>query len=527
MKLKIFILIFIILSLLYLINNILKNKENFKIHHTAPLTLIKKDCEKHFSKNFSKKFIDKNRLCHRSAFVKTPILLSGICGGNNKGSDKPLYVLKDRNNNEVYYGCNETFDKNLNWHYSNDKFPSFESMKLTKKLSNSITTNFVTKSDLILFIASDNDVTIINEDKYLPCSKYSSDYKGINQKCYRYIWEKAGCGTGELGYPSADASWQKSQTLNGLINDSWLWSTMTDSDHRIGCYGSKNTNYNKKYNISQKLIDVINSKTIDTYKSNNFGIFVIRNFRYNKKIVLNIKNTDTRKMGGICFSYLYNGQLYVLNNTKLDESTNKKHSFNSLNYTISNDKGFISNNITSYTDKIPELPTFMNNWLNIPSSENGINISFNSGIKNNITNSRLTIFIIINGTASIKITNNEPYNYNFSKKNTLVNFSRGGVNPTDKITINISSDGVKRNSPLLSIAYIYKGNLFVLNNSRATGNKIDIINKSNKMGYSCIGINNNVVDNINVKTPFFMTGWLNSSNNINKLEFTTRIGKGI
>ena len=181
MKLKIFILIFIILSLLYLINNILKNKKNFKIYHTAPFDSIKKNCENNFSKKFSKKFRDQHNLSHKSAFVNNPILLSGICGSNNKGSDKPLYILKNKKNNEVYYGCNETVNKSLNWHYNKYKFPSFESMKLTKKLSNSITTNLITKSDLILFIASDNDVTIIEPNKDLPCINYSSNSKCISQ----------------------------------------------------------------------------------------------------------------------------------------------------------------------------------------------------------------------------------------------------------------------------------------------------------------------------------------------------------
>ena len=77
-----------------------------------------------------------------------------------------------------------------------------------------------------------------------PCGNYSADTTGISQACYNDIWQKSGCGSGTIGYPSASASWQQSQTMNGLINDSWLWATETDSYHREGCYGPNNTNYN-------------------------------------------------------------------------------------------------------------------------------------------------------------------------------------------------------------------------------------------------------------------------------------------
>jgi hypothetical protein len=87
-------------------------------------------------------------------------------------------------------------------------------------------------------------INYLQQNAAQPCLSYSADSTGISQACYSDIWQKSGCGTGNIGYPSASASWQQSQTMNGLINDSWLWATETDSYHRDGCYGPNNTNYN-------------------------------------------------------------------------------------------------------------------------------------------------------------------------------------------------------------------------------------------------------------------------------------------
>ena len=70
----------------------------------------------------------------------------------------------------------------------------------------------------------------------MACSKYNSDSKEIDQACYDEIWKKSGCTT--TGVINASSDWSKSQTLNDLIYDSFLWATMTDSQHREGCYGT-------------------------------------------------------------------------------------------------------------------------------------------------------------------------------------------------------------------------------------------------------------------------------------------------
>jgi hypothetical protein len=83
------------------------------------------------------------------------------------------------------------------------------------------------------------------------CSKYNSDSKEIDQACYEEIWKKSGCTT--TGVVNANTDWAKGQTLNGLIYDSFYWATLTDSQHRDGCYGTT-TNFSTatapNYNIN-------------------------------------------------------------------------------------------------------------------------------------------------------------------------------------------------------------------------------------------------------------------------------------
>jgi hypothetical protein len=99
----------------------------------------------------------------------------------------------------------------------------------------------------------------------MSCSKYNSDSKEIDQACYDEIWRKSGCTT--TGIVNASSDWAKSQSLNGLINDSFLWATMTDSQHREGCYGTTtdtsvySTATQPNYNINAESLTAIKGST--------------------------------------------------------------------------------------------------------------------------------------------------------------------------------------------------------------------------------------------------------------------------
>jgi hypothetical protein len=67
-----------------------------------------------------------------------------------------------------------------------------------------------------------------------PCQEFNANSIGISQACYDKIWVDQGCTTTP---PNANEEWAKQQTYDTLINDSYAWATMTDDDHRKGCYG--------------------------------------------------------------------------------------------------------------------------------------------------------------------------------------------------------------------------------------------------------------------------------------------------
>jgi hypothetical protein len=90
-------------------------------------------------------------------------------------------------------------------------------------------------------IAQQNRIKILNSSSSNPCEKYKLESKGISQECYNKIWADQGCTT--QGPTIGD--WQEDQTYDGLVNDSYLWATLTDTDHRSGCYG-ESTEYTTK-----------------------------------------------------------------------------------------------------------------------------------------------------------------------------------------------------------------------------------------------------------------------------------------
>lgn len=112
-----------------------------------------------------------------------------------------------------------------------------------------------------------NYVNFLQKQSQQACIQYSSNSKGINQSCYDEIWKRSGCTT--TGMVNSESDWAKKQTLDGLIYDSFLWATMTDSTHRDGCYG-KNRNSDTKYNTATSADYNINKPTLTSIQGQTF-----------------------------------------------------------------------------------------------------------------------------------------------------------------------------------------------------------------------------------------------------------------
>jgi len=87
--------------------------------------------------------------------------------------------------------------------------------------------------------AGQNYITSLQNVSLNPCGNYHKDSTGISQACYDKIWAEQGC----VSKPQdVNSEYLKTLTIDGLVNDSYLWATMPDDTHRKGCYG-ESTNY--------------------------------------------------------------------------------------------------------------------------------------------------------------------------------------------------------------------------------------------------------------------------------------------
>jgi hypothetical protein len=75
------------------------------------------------------------------------------------------------------------------------------------------------------------------------CAYYSDNSTNVSQECYNNIWKDSGCITP----PATIDDWHKSQTKAGLISDSKAWATMSDDNHRKGCYGDNKSSWPASY----------------------------------------------------------------------------------------------------------------------------------------------------------------------------------------------------------------------------------------------------------------------------------------
>ena len=88
--------------------------------------------------------------------------------------------------------------------------------------------------------AGKNYIAALQYNTLNPCANYTKDSKGISQDCYNQIWRDQGCTANPH-----NATDLKNQTLEHLAYDSFKWATLTDENHRKGCYGNS-TNYSTK-----------------------------------------------------------------------------------------------------------------------------------------------------------------------------------------------------------------------------------------------------------------------------------------
>ena len=256
---------------------------------------------------------------------------------------------------------------------------------------------------------------------------------------------------------------------------------------------------------------VANGKTYNHPSWNTFSTFVLPNINFNTEISCSI--TNSAGDGGFSLAYIWNGQLFIMGIHDFDSS------INSIQFNENINNKVLINNWNSY---IPNMPSFMYNWYELSQINVPQTISFNTGVVSNVANfmNNMTIFLAINGTGVVNLNSKSEYNY--TTPNKLVNFNITNVLLGDKLIIDCKGTNINKGSPLLTIAFIYKGFIFVLNNKNK--DNTDIIESSNIISCECTNWTKKYITNNALVTPSIMTGWLSSSDKKNNFTFSTYIG---
>jgi hypothetical protein len=256
----------------------------------------------------------------------------------------------------------------------------------------------------------------------------------------------------------------------------------------------------------------LNNKNIITQNGwNQLGVYLIQNVKFGDVISINAINTCGN--GGMCLSYIWNGQLYILDNNGFENSANI------INYTLSINKTWL--NLWS-TSNVAGLLPWMNNWLglaNVPTCGQGstnatLNFKVGDTQKVNLLTNDLTIFLGIDDYGTVFLNNNKVYDKTQSWSQ-VATFVVPNVNENDVLTFNCVNSN---NSGGIGLTYLWCGMLYTLpsglNQFNTTSNIINYTSTNcSDMSYTPSGINGNL---------HFMTKWLKSGNG--NFSLTTKVG---
>jgi hypothetical protein len=257
----------------------------------------------------------------------------------------------------------------------------------------------------------------------------------------------------------------------------------------------------------------LNNKNIITQNGwNQLGVYLIQNVKFGDVISINAVNVCGG--GAMCVSYIWNGQLYILDNNGFENSANI------INYKLSINKEW-SNIWVQYVNKL--LP-WMKNWLRladtptcIQGSTTTATLSFKIGDtqKVGLLTNDLTVFLGIDDFGKVLLNGNQVYDKN-QVWNQIATFVVPNVNENDVLTFNCVNPGGPGG---IGLTYLWCGMLYTLpsglNQFNTAANIINYtsINCSDMSYNECNGFPDNL---------HFMTSWLRSGSD--NFSLTTKVG---
>ena len=217
----------------------------------------------------------------------------------------------------------------------------------------------------------------------------------------------------------------------------------------------------------------------------------------------NIKSGDLLKLnginlaggGGIAMSYIWNKQLYIMNNNGFESCANVMY------YSIDSQYEWSS---TIWKPYLSQMPPWMNNVIYYTNYNNNIEIKINVGEMVNIDklSNDLSGFLSADDYAKVYLNNKEVFN-----KTTpwyeVVNFNIKNVNENDDLRIDCVDTGGYAG---LTFTYIWGGSFYAMSSSKPGFNSC-----VNLIRYQPKNINGKTINYINATGNLrFVTDWLNA-----------------
>jgi hypothetical protein len=213
-------------------------------------------------------------------------------------------------------------------------------------------------------------------------------------------------------------------------------------------------------NATIKIQGKFNDKTFNQSGYNTLGSYFLENILENDEITINVTNNGGN--GGVCVSYIWDKQLYILDENGFNNNANI------IKYTATGNNGWS----TSIASNIDHILPWMKNWITM---NNSMTLSFKIG--NNQNSSALSndmiVFLGIDDQGTVKLNGNQVYSKD-KAWNEISNFIIPNVNNGDKLTI----DCVNLGGPGgISLTYLWQGYVYAFPSTmEGLNSTINIIN---------------------------------------------------
>jgi hypothetical protein len=242
--------------------------------------------------------------------------------------------------------------------------------------------------------------------------------------------------------------------------------------------------------------------------------YFIENIKYGTEIEITVENTGGP--GGFCISYIWNKQLYILDNNGFQNTANI------INYTCTGNKGWDS--LWYNTNQITNLFPWMHNWIKIAYSSNdksptygSIKFKIGDTQKNGFMTNDITVFLGIDDNGSVLLNGNPIYNKSKQEWNKSIFFNIPNVKDNAKLEFKCINT---RGPGGIGVAYLRSGYLFTLPSSEAGFNSV-----ANIMKYTTTNCDGLTYDPSSIKNNLsFLTSWENTSV-VGDFSLTTNIGE--